>query len=248
MTTERAGSTACRRANSSTRPGSGGRHQQVGGPAACEQSAASTAPDTISRDGGRGGVELGGRAVGAPVEDEMRRRGLGRRERSLPLGRAIRDRSHEDARREPIRMRHPLERNALHAREALVVGRRLELAERSHLLRRREKSRLGACGLLQLLRLREVAESVEQAFDHVDLCLRERGIEPDAACGDAVAGTRLDDVAARGARQVRVVEDDFACSGSQRLVQRVGKLPERPAPRVAVEPEVATRHVVLGDA
>jgi len=68
----------------------------------------------------------------------VRRRGLDRSQRSLPLGRAGGDSRHEDARGEPIPMRHALERNALDAREALVVGRGFELAKRAHLLRRRE--------------------------------------------------------------------------------------------------------------
>src|SRR5262249_54087008 len=47
-TTERSRSTSWARANASGRPGSGGRHQQVGGPAAWGHSAPSTGPDTAA--------------------------------------------------------------------------------------------------------------------------------------------------------------------------------------------------------
>ena len=244
-TTERAGSTAWRRANSSTRPGSGGRHRQTGGPAACEQSAASTAPDTISPTAAA--VASRCHAVGAPVEDEVRRGGLGCRERSLPLGLAVRDSSHEDPCREPTRMRHALERNALHAREALVVGRRLEFAERPHLLRGREKSGLGACGLLQLLRLREVAEAVEQALDEdFALRLRERRVkQADSRPGRAVACCGLDNTAPRRAREVRVVEDDLSAA-ARRPVERVRELAEKATAstlRRRIPPEVPARDI-----
>ena len=45
-TVDRAGSTPCARAKASGRPGSGGRHQQTGGPPPCGQTAASTRPVT----------------------------------------------------------------------------------------------------------------------------------------------------------------------------------------------------------
>ena len=50
---ERGGSMECARANASGRPGSGGRHQQLGGPAGCGQTASSTGPLTASCDAGR---------------------------------------------------------------------------------------------------------------------------------------------------------------------------------------------------
>ncbi len=172
------------------------------------------APDTISATAERGGLEPGGRAVGAPVEDEMRRRAA-RPPRALAPTRAC------DPRQQPRRRPSRADPDASRART--------ECAPRSRSPRRRSGARArGTLASAASARevparsvrpsfsssgLREVAESVEQTFDHVDLCLRERGIEPDAARGDAVAGTRLDDVAARGARQVRVVEDDFAVLG-----------------------------------
>jgi hypothetical protein len=85
-------------------------------------------------------------------------------------------------------MRHALERNALHAREALVVGRGLELAE-ARICCVGARSPGSERAAFFSSSGREVAESVEQAFDHVDLCLRERRIDPDAARGDAEAGT-----------------------------------------------------------
>jgi hypothetical protein len=45
---ERDGSTPCARANASGSPGSGGRHQQLGGPAACRHNALSTGPETLA--------------------------------------------------------------------------------------------------------------------------------------------------------------------------------------------------------
>lgn len=45
---ERDGATPCARANASGSPGSGGRHQQLGGPAACRHNALSTGPETLA--------------------------------------------------------------------------------------------------------------------------------------------------------------------------------------------------------
>ena len=71
---ERAGSTSCARANASGSPGSGGRHQHVGGPAPCGQSAASTGPATSAGEAGDRGVSSSALPSGPPVEDEVRRR------------------------------------------------------------------------------------------------------------------------------------------------------------------------------
>src|SRR5215211_8018969 len=100
---------------------------------------------------------------------------------------------------------------------------------------------------LELLWGREPAEAVEQPLDEVDLSLCERRVEPDAARGDAVPARRLDHVAARGAREVRVVEDHALRAGGERVVESGGHLPQRSAPLVAVEKEVAVGDVVLGD-
>ena len=52
------------------------------------------------------------------------------------------------------------------------------------------------------------AEALEQPLDEVDLRLRERRVEPDAASRDPMPARRLDHVVPRRASEVRVVEDD----------------------------------------
>ena len=121
--------------------------------------------------------------------------------------------------------RRPRERHALDGCEAFVVGRRLELAKRAHLLGRREQARFRSRRLLQLVRERKRPEAIEQALDEVDLRLCERRVEPEAAGRDAVARRRLHDVAARRAGEVGVVEDDLARPRRERLVERVGDAP-----------------------
>ena len=74
-TTERAGSTPCTRANASGRPGSGGRHQQTGGPPPCGQRAPSTWRHAARAERLDRGVERRAIAVGVPVEDEVRQAG-----------------------------------------------------------------------------------------------------------------------------------------------------------------------------
>jgi hypothetical protein len=87
----------------------------------------------------------GGEAVGPPVEDEVRPI---RVDQILtePLDRGSRD----ECARSPV-PRRACERDVLHAREAFVVARRLELAERPHLLGRRQHAGLLAARGLQLL-------------------------------------------------------------------------------------------------
>ncbi len=144
-------------------------------------------------------------------------------------------------------MRRADERHALHRREALVLRRRLELAQRAHLRGRRQQPRLLARRLLELIRSRQRAEAVEQALDEVDLRLRERGLDPHAANRHAVARRAVDDVAPRCASQVRVVEDDAASTVRQRLVERSGQLAQRAAALVPVQALVPSRDVVLRD-
>jgi len=120
------------------------------------------------------------------------------------------DRGGRDEHACPTLSRRALEPEALDGGEALVVARRLELAERAHLLRRREQPRLGACDHLQLRGRRELAEPPEQAFDEVHLRLGERRVRPEAPHGEAVASSRLDDVVAGRAREICVVEDELA--------------------------------------
>ena len=70
--------------------------------------------------------------------------------------------------------------------------------------------------------IRERAAAVEEALDEVDLGLRERRVEPDAARRGAVPARDLDDVVACGSGEVRVVEDDLPRARGQRVVERAG--------------------------
>src|SRR3954469_6881927 len=54
--TDRAGSTPCARANAIGRPGSGGRHQQLGGPPGWAHSAPSTGPETSAASAATAGA------------------------------------------------------------------------------------------------------------------------------------------------------------------------------------------------
>ena len=176
----------------------------------------------------------------------MWRRRLGLLERLPPARLAQRGRGDEDG-RAAVRRRRADERHALHGREALVLRRRLELAQRAHLRGRRQQPRLLAGRLLQHIWRRQRAEAVEQALDEVDLCLRERSIDPHAANRHAVARRAVDDVAPRCASQVRVVEDDAASTVRQRLVERGSQLAQRATALVPVQALVPSRDVVVRD-
>ena len=149
----------------------------------------------------------------------------------------------EHAAARPLRPRLTRERHVLDGGEALLRGRRLELAERPHLRRRRERTLLLAREDAQLLRRRQRAVPLEQPLDEVHLRLRERRVDPDAARRRAVPARRVDGIAPRGAREVRVVEDDPPGACRQQLVERGGELAQRAAALVAVQPLVAARDV-----
>src|SRR5262245_66189350 len=87
---------------------------------------------------------------------------------------------------------------------------------------------------------------MEQPLDEVDLRLRERRVEPHASRSDAVAGGGFDPVVAGGTREVGVVEDDAARTRRECVVERTGKLAQRSAALVAVEPHVLA--VLTGEA
>ena len=117
------------------------------------------------------GCEVLGRAVRPPVEDEMRRARVALGDRLLP-SRVIEHRGgdeHAGARR--VGRRCARERERLDARESLVRGRRLELAQRAHLPGRGEEPRLAPGELAQLLGGGERPEAIEQPQDEVDLGL-----------------------------------------------------------------------------
>ena len=173
----------CARANASGSPGSAGRHQQVGGPPGCGQTATATGPSTIpaSFDARRP------RSVAEPP-------GLQSKRRCGAAGSASATSSGQPAcpmtgaaTNTPVPARSgsrkASECDVLDVDEALVLGGWLELAERSHLGRWRKQARLSARDCLQLLRGRKLAEPVEETLDEVDLCLRERRVEPGAARG-----------------------------------------------------------------
>ena len=187
---ERDGSTPCARANASGSPGSGGRHQQARRAAARADTARSR-PARRARP--RGGPTLGERRP-------SRRRGSSRRPGEVRSGRAPRARASQPgcanaaaATKTPAAPRRDdgarSNGTVLHAGESLVGRRRLELAERAHLGGRREHARLTPCQLPQLLGRRQRAEALEQPLDEVDLRLRERRVEPDAASSGPDAGS-----------------------------------------------------------
>jgi len=97
--------------------------------------------------GGR--VELVRRAVGFPVEDEVRRGGIDLGDGPLPAAARQRCCGDEDAGN--ACGGSALERHALDLAEALVRLRRLELPERAHLRGRSVQARLAPGRLLQLL-------------------------------------------------------------------------------------------------
>jgi hypothetical protein len=99
----------------------------------------------------------------------------------------------------------------------------------------------------QLLRGRQRAETLQQSFDQVDLSLRERHVDPDAARREPMTVRRLDHVAASGARQVGVVEHDTPSSGRKLVLERLGKLAQRSSTLVAVEADVTSGDVLVGD-
>ena len=81
--------------------------------------------------------------------------------------------------------------------------------------------------------------AVEEPLDEVDLRLRERRVEPDAAHAGrrAARPPRRRGSASRG--EVRVVEDDASHARRELVVERLGEVAKRAAALVAVEPDVA---------
>ena len=180
------------------------------------------------RDRCDGGGEICGGAVRTPVEDEVRRVRIRSGECLLPSGRTDRGGGDEDARPLASFAGGALERHALDDGEALVVRRRLELAEA-------RICRVGAstpgserAAASSSSGVGERAEPIEEALDEVDLRLGERRVEPDAACGDPVARRGLDDVAARGACEVGVVEHDLARASGECLLERAARSRNEP--------------------
>ncbi len=62
-----------------------------------------------------------------------------------------------------------------------------------------------------------------------------------------MSARRVDHVAPSGTREVRVVEDDPANARRQLFVEGLGELPQGSASLVAVEADVVTGDVLLGD-
>ena len=209
---ERDGLTPCARANASSSPGSGGLHQQTGGPAGMWADCALHRPRNLARELADGVCERIGPAAGPPVEHKVR---------SVRGGCMLHGSCRDEHAAQLLAAASRSNATLLDAGEALVRVRRLELAERSHLRRRREQpgsSRPGA----EAPRESAGAEALEQPLDEVDLRLRERRVEPDATRGDPMPRRSLDDVAARCPGQVRVVEHDVPHAGRQLLVEGGG--------------------------
>ena len=232
----------------SASPGQRRATPAAGRAAAVGADRAATAPVTTSAQTGHGTVEAaGGRRRGASRTPGAAR--TGRRRRSPPPSRRVPARARRRARRRRRAGRcGALERHLVHAGKALVQRRRLELADRPHLrvgaitpsvLRASARSSSG---------VGRAPNSVDQARDEVDLRLGERRVEPHAADRQPVPGGRLDHVAARGAREVGVVQDDPSRAGAQPLLERLRDVAQRAAPLVAVEALIAAGHVVAGEA
>ena len=145
---ERAGSTSVRPRERERQPGSGGRHQQVGGPAGWGQSAVSTGPATTAARRARR-RRASGRRPRVPVEEEVGAPGQPvppppPSPAPLSAGAAT------NTAGSPVTGARG-ERDMFHGGEALVGRRRLELAERAHLRGRREQARLAPRQLPELL-------------------------------------------------------------------------------------------------
>ena len=111
-----------------------------------------------------------------------------------------------------------LEGNTLDGNVALVFSRRLELATIVELRRRRKRVRRMA--RTDLLGCEEPPVLLHHARDGVDLCLLERRFEPHTAHRGAVLPRGLDDVEARGALRIGVVEHETLVAARQAVVER----------------------------
>ncbi len=245
---ERAGSTPCARANASRKPGERRTAPAARWAGAVRAQRTLHRPGDVKREAGRDFRELLDGAVGAPVEDEVRRVRINSLEHVLPAGLHQRSGCDEDARARSLGRRRSHERHPLDVGESLVGRRWLELAECAHLGGRREHARLATSPCPQLLRSRDRAEPLEETLDEIDLRLGERRVEPDAPHRGSMSARRLEHVASCGASEIRVVEDDLANARGQLFVECAGELPQGPSALVAVEAVVATSHVFLCDA
>ena len=207
----------CARAKARGRPGSGGRHQQVGGPAPCGQSALSIGPETR----GARRATAAARAAESPsgLQSKTRCGAPGWPSASACSHSRTREGSGGDEHPGLPRSRLAHEGHVLDGGESLVARRRLELAKRTHLRGRREDARLAPRQLPQLRGFGKRPETLEQPLDEVDLRLRERRVEPDAVSRSPMPSRRLDHVVPRRASEVRVVEDDPPGTRGQRLVE-----------------------------
>ena len=244
--TERAGSMPWARANASTRPGSGGRHQQIGGPPPCGQTARSTGPDTTDDSAAAASARSSGEPSGS--QSKTRCGAVGRARWIVsrqPCALSADAPTKMPAR--PVRGSRSNETRSIDAKPSSSAGR-LELAEHAHLGRRCHHAGLVARRRLQLLGRRERAEPFEEPIDHVDLRLRKRRVDPHASHACAVARRGLDHVTPRREGRVRVVENDPSRARRERRLELVGQRAERPAALVAIQADVAACHVLLRDA
>ena len=222
--TERDGSTSYARANASTRPG-----ERRPAPAARRtRRRVGTAHLDGPGDHGCDAADVGGErlrvAVRAPVEDEMRRVGI---ERCHPAPSTA-----PAARNTPLRVRPDGARTngtrSTLASPSPPVGGSSSRSIRIWEVGASTPGRSRAS--FESSRGRQRPEPFEQTLDEVDLRLSERCVEPHAPRRDAVTLRGVEDVAARRARHVRVVEDDPAGTRGQRS-SSASASPRREPPR-----------------
>ena len=236
------------RANASGSPGSGGRHQQIGAPPPCGQTAVSTGPTTRRQPVTR--PPRGRRPVPSGRQSKTRCGAVGSAcaTASLPSRLAAARRRRRRRRRASTAIDGVArERDPLDGGEALVVRRRLELAQRAHLRRRREQARLAATVRFELLRGRERPNrSSSRSTRFACACASGVSIQMQrtlAPCRPAASTT------SRRAARVRYVLSSTTrvAPDASVVVELVGERSERAAALVAVEPDVAARDVLRRD-
>ena len=169
----------CARANASGRPGSGGRHQQVGGPAGCGQSARLDRPGDLGREARSGLVQRVGR-LPSGLQSKTRcgaSRSLGSRAPSRTR------RARRRRRRRPVRPGRGARTNGTCSTPAKPSSVDGGSSSRNARICEVGASKPGSsfASVRSSPGVGSGAEAVEQPLDEVDLRLGERRVEPDAA-------------------------------------------------------------------
>ena len=211
MRVDRAGSTPWARANASGSPGSGGRHQQVGGPAACGQTRALDRP----RDGAGQRATAGARASRAPSGPQSNTRcgasGSACAIARSPAGTLQRRGGDEHAgRRSRTATRERRRRCSTLANPSSADGgsssRTARICDVGS-----EQARLAPRERPQLLGRRAARRTASSSRSTRLTCAWASGVSSQThRAGTPCRRGRLDHVAARRAREVRVVEHDAA--------------------------------------